>query len=137
VKVTEHPSEGDGVSNKVPDVLHDDVPGSNTADDISHPRPPPPLVCDTELTARAGERLAREPAGDDVDGRSNSAPPPSCRGSDIVMLWNSRPVSGQHSLAELVDLHLADTGHARPVQPEVETADTAEEGQVVHDSSCR
>jgi hypothetical protein len=67
VKVTEHPSEGVGVSNESCDVLHDDVPGSYQAYDVSHPRPSPALVRDPDAAAGLGERLAGEPATDEID----------------------------------------------------------------------
>lgn len=49
-----------------------------------------------------GMRLAREPAGDDVD--AGSAELLGIEGSDVVMDWNLRPVVTEDRATERVDL---------------------------------
>lgn len=89
--------------------------------------------------AKPGDRhrLAGDAAGDDVDGRSNSASPPFDGGADIVVPFHVRPVLRKHLAAERVNLYLADDRHASALQTEVETADTGEQRQDVHIVTAR
>jgi hypothetical protein len=120
-KVVEDDSERGRVApEKRCDVLDEDVGRSNSGNNIPHPRPSPAFVVDTKSEAGWGEGLAGEPAGDDVDGRSNSASPPVDSGSDIVMPRHSRPVIGQHAPAERIKLYLTDSGHARALKAQLE-----------------
>jgi hypothetical protein len=130
-QVTEEPAEGIGISNKASDVLHDDVSGSYVANHVSHRRPEPPLVIDSELLSGHGEGLAGEAAADNVDLRPRLGVPPGGGGAYVVMEGNLGPVLGQYLLAERVPLDLADDGHARPFEAEFEAADAGEQGEDV------
>jgi hypothetical protein len=76
--------------------------------------------------------LARRAAGDDIDPWSLLSEPPVRSGSDIVMAGNLRPVGSEDLVAVGVELHLSDRGHAGTLQPQFETADTAEQAEDVH-----
>jgi hypothetical protein len=138
-------SESAEVSNNVVDaegeqtghILADDPFGTEVSDDLGHGRPQPPIVLLRALKTCLADRLTRESPCDNIDGRSNSASPPLDSGSDIVMPRHLRPVFGQHPPAELVDFHLADDGHARALQAQLEAADPAEEGQHIHPPNPR
>lgn len=111
MKVGEDGSEPVSISNKPCDVLHQHVSGSNCANDVSHPRPAPPLVRSAELLAGVTERLTGEASADNIDVGAGLAVPPGGGGSDVVMAGYLRPVSGQHTLAVGVEFDLPDRGH--------------------------
>jgi hypothetical protein len=105
------------ISNEVCDVFHEDVAGSNQANDGLHPGPSPAFVADAAAEAGGAERLAGEAAADEVDGRSRGRQPPLSCGSDVIVLWHLRPVLREDTPAEGIDLDLPDDGHPCPLKP--------------------
>lgn len=113
-------------------VLPHDPLGPEGFDDVAHPGPQPPLVVLGKSFPHEGDGLTGKASGDEVDGRSNSAPPPVDSGSYIVMLGGLRPVLGEYFTTERVDLDLADDGHSGAFEPKFEASDSGEQGEDVH-----
>jgi hypothetical protein len=132
VKVGEDDPKGSSIANESCNVLHDDVAGSYSAYNCREVGPHPSFVVDAELESFFGERLAGEPTADEIDGRSNSAGPPSSCGADVIVARHLRPVLLEHLAAVGVDLDLPDNGHAGAFEAKLEAADAGEERQDVH-----
>jgi len=43
------------------------------------------------------------------------------------MPWHLRPVASQHTLAEGIDFHLSDDGHAGSFEAEIQAADASKQ----------
>jgi hypothetical protein len=110
-QVTEYDSKAS--SSEVWAVFHEDVAGSNLANDASELAPEPAaLTRDAGAAARARDVLAREAAADDVD---EPAPGTTVEGADVVPDWERV----EHSVA------LALREHALAVGVELDGADGA------------
>jgi hypothetical protein len=105
-------------------VLHDDVSGSNLANDpvVFGPQPAS-LAVDPGPLPGVADVLAREPAADEVGTLGEHV---GAQGADVIVPPDVRPVLRQNLPAERVDLHLPDARHARAFKPEVESADASE-----------
>jgi hypothetical protein len=120
-QVAEYLSESPSGVEESLDVLHEDVAGSKTANDVGVVGPHPGCV----VASAGGLALtgAGEPAGENVDSRDGV-------GVDLTHVGHARhvrPVSGEDATAELVDLALPAAGHACSLEAEVPSADSREE----------
>lgn len=130
------PERGQGSENGIQpsmkqrsDVLHEDVLGSKFANEtgVSEPEPGPvprqpfTTTCDADV-------LAREAAAYGIDGNSIGSKPLAGEFSNVMVAGNLRPVLRQHAAAKGIDLAERDgLEPARPLQPEREAADAAEQ----------
>jgi hypothetical protein len=115
-------------SQQICDVLHDDIGGSNFANESRHVRPEAgSLSCEAVLFPARADVLAGEPAAYDVDGNSIGSQPVCGEGSDVVIDRHSRPVLGEHPARELFDFTEGDRLETSgALQPKAEAADPAE-----------
>jgi hypothetical protein len=70
--------------------------------------------------------LAWESAGDKVNRPAVLLDEFSSKSFDIAMLPNFRPMLVQDTIAEWIDLDLADALKAGPFEPQIQTADSRE-----------
>ncbi len=112
-------------------VLNECPRGSHLAHDPQELEPQSAALA-VEASAFPGDReiLAREPAGDEVDGFEVVG----ADGSDVAVAADVRPVVLQNSSCELVDLNLPPHFHPRPLEAEVDAADAGEERSEGHDA---
>jgi hypothetical protein len=116
------------------DVLHEDVSGSKCANGSKELRPEPPGIVLRESLSCEADRLAWEPAGDEID-RLDGRPVDS---GDVSVSGNIGPVVGEDVLAVGVPFDLPAALPSGSLQSEVDAADAGEqasEGRHVTDRS--
>ena len=114
------------------DVLNDAPSRLCLRDDSCELRPEVPCIVASPATAGDRVRLAREPAGNDVNAKSSTV-----EGVDVVMDGYARKVLAQHRLRVGFDLAERDRLPAHPPRGEREARDSAEKVQVSHSQPPR
>jgi hypothetical protein len=106
------------------DVFHENVVGSNLANEARVFSPKTgSLPVKTARRASPREILAREPTADDIDGNSVSAKSVGCKGSDILVPFDVRPVLREDAPAKWINLALRHGFEpARSFQAKLESA---------------
>ena len=122
-------NSGESACSQTGHVLADDPGGTDVVDDVDHGGPEPAGVLLRHFAARVADWLTRETPCNDIDSWSGFGSPPLDAGSDVVMLGDSGPVSGEHGTAERVDLDLAHHVEPGALQTEGHAADTGEQLQ--------
>jgi hypothetical protein len=106
------------------DVFHDNVAGSNFANESGKMAPQPAArACKTSSLSRDADVLAGEPATDDIDGDSIGSKLSCGEGSHVRVARDARPVLGKHGAAVGLTFAEGDGSHAGALEPETESAD--------------
>lgn len=96
---------------KSPGILHDNVHGSNFANEtVKFVPKAAALILKTLALSRLADALTRETPCDDIDGNSVSGQSVGCEFSDIFILLYVGPVLGEDLAAERINLAERDSG---------------------------
>lgn len=114
------------------DVLQDRVTRLNLANDSGEFRPKVPFVGFAAPRSGDAERLAREPAANNVDCDSIGAKPLGGEGSHVVVTGHVGPMLAEDGAAVGLDFAERDGSHSGALEPEAESADAAEKVEDIH-----
>jgi hypothetical protein len=114
--------------------VFDDDPARRDLFDDAAVFEPEPRSLSGKPSALSSNRnvLAGKAAADQIDGPRLLCNHHAIESADVVMDGHPGPMLGQHALAERFDLAEHRGRHARPLQPEREAADAAEQIQELH-----
>ena len=115
-------------------VLHDDVVGSNLANEAGVLEPKAgTLTVQTCAVSGPADVLAGETAANDINGNSIGGEPVGGESSHIIVARHSRPASGEHAPTERIDLaECYGLERASPIKAEAHASNAGEQVEDPH-----